>query len=92
MLLVVDSESGMILGNELLGPESGLAELWGTVPMKVVHELARMEILPREIRVRSFQLLALLKLLEEELDLEVNSAPTLGSLEEAKEALVRRFV
>jgi hypothetical protein len=92
MLLTVESHRGLILGNELLTPEPGLVQMWGTVPMKVVHQLARMGILPREIKVRSFQLLALLQLLEEELGVEVKAAPGLRSLERAKEALLHRFV
>jgi hypothetical protein len=92
VLLTVESQSGMILGNELLEPEPGLAVMWGTVPLKVVHQFARMGILPREIRVRSFRLLALLQLLEEELDFEVKATPRLPSLDRAKEALLYRFV
>ena len=92
MLLIVESHRGLILGNELLTPEPGLVQMWGTVPMKVVHQLARMGILPREIKVQSFQLLALLQLLEEELGVEVRPAPRLPSLDQAKEALLHRFV
>jgi hypothetical protein len=92
MLLIVESESGMLLDSELLAPEPGLVQMWGTVPMKVVHQLARMGILPREIKIRSFQLLALLQLLEEELDVEVKAVPRLRSLDRAKEALLHRFV
>jgi hypothetical protein len=92
ILLMVESDRGLILGNELLAPEPGLVEMWGLVPMKVVHQLARIGTLPREIKVRSFQLLALLKLLEEELDVEVKAAPRLRSLDQAKEALLHRFV
>jgi len=92
MLLMVESQNGVILGNELLAPEPGLVEMWGTVPMKVVHQLAHMGLLPREIQVRSFQLHALLELLEEELDVAVKVAPRLPSLDRAKEALLHRFV
>lgn len=92
MLLLVESQSGMSLGNELLVPEPGLVEMWGLVPMKVIHQLARMGLLPREIRVRSFRLLALLQLLEEELDVEVKATPWLPSLDRAKEALLHWFV
>ena len=92
MLLMVESQSGMILGNELLAPEPGLVEMWGLVPMKVVHQLARMGLLPRKIKVRSFRLLALLQLLEEELDVEVKATPRLPSLDRAKEALLHWFV
>jgi hypothetical protein len=41
--------------------------------------------------VRSFQLLALLHLLAEELEFEVNAAAMLRSLERAKESLLQRF-
>lgn len=92
MLLIVESHRGLILGNELLMPEPGLVQMWGTVPMKVVHQLARMGILPREIRVQPSQLLALLQLLEEELDVEVKAVPRLCSLDRAKEVLLHRFV
>jgi hypothetical protein len=92
MLLMVESHKGLVLGNELLAPEPGLVQMWGTVPMKVVHQLARMGILPREIKVRSFQLHALLQLLEEELEVAVKAVPRLHSLDRAKEALLHRFV
>ncbi|MGC9333966.1 MAG: DUF7309 domain-containing protein [Anaerolineae bacterium] len=92
LLLVVENQSGLILGNELLTPEPGLAEMWGSVPMKVVHQLARMKVLPQAIKVRSFRLLALLKLLEEELDIEVKATSILPNLDQAKESLLYRFV
>jgi len=92
LLLVVESQNGLILGNELLTPEAGLVEMWGSVPMKVVHQLARMKVLPQEIKIRSFRLLALLKLLEEELGVEVKAARVLPNLDQAKESLLHRFV
>jgi hypothetical protein len=91
MLLVVESSSGMILGTELLGPERGLAEMWGSVPVKVVYQIARMEVLPRQIKVRSRKLFALLQLLAEELGLEVKAVPRLRELDRAKESLLHRF-
>ena len=92
LLLVVEDQKGLILGNEMLTPEPGLVEMWGLVPMKVVHQLAQMKVLPQEIKVRSFRLLALLKLLEEELGVEVKAARVLPNLDQAKESLLHRFV
>jgi hypothetical protein len=92
MLLVVESQSGLILGNELLSPEPGLAEMWGSIPGKIVHRLAVMGVLPRQIKLRSYRLLALLQLLEEELDVEVKAARRLPELDRAKKALLHRFV
>ena len=91
MLLMVESESGFILSHELLGPEPGLPELWGSVPMLVVHQLARMGTRPRNIRVRTFQLFALVQLLAQELGFGVERSARLRSLERAQDALFQRF-
>jgi hypothetical protein len=91
LLLVVESRSGMILGTELLAPDPGLLEMWGSIPVQVVYQIARMGAVPRQIRVRSPQLFGLLQLLEEDLGFEVRAAPELPSLDEAKEALLHRF-
>ncbi len=90
-LLVVDSRSGMILGTELLAPEPGLAEMWGSVPVEVVYQIARMGVIPRRIKVRSRQLFALLQLLAEELGFEVKATPRMRELDRAKESLLYRF-
>ena len=91
MLLMVESESGFIFSTELLGPEPGLPELWGSVPMQVVHQLVRMGTRPREIRVRTFELFALVQLLAQELGFEVKRSPRLRSLDRARRSLMRRF-
>ena len=91
LLLAAENPRGLIVGNELLTPEQGLVEMLGLVPMKVVHQLAQMGILPQEIRVQSFRLLALLKLLEGELGVEVKAARVLPNLDQAKESLLHRF-
>ena len=91
MLLVVESGSGMILGTEFLGPEEGLAEMWGSVPVKVVYQIGRMGILPRRINVRSPKLFALLQLLAEDLGIEVEGVRRLPDLEQAQEWLMQRF-
>lgn len=91
MLLMVDSESGFILSNELLGPEPGLPEMWGSIPMRVAHQLARMGTRPREMRARTFELLTLIQLLAQELDFQVKQSPRLRSLDRARDALMRRF-
>ena len=91
MLLMVESESGFILSTELLGPEPGLPELWGSVPMQVVRQLVRIGTRPREIRVRTFELFALVQLLGQELGFEVKRSPRLRSLEHAQDSLMRRF-
>ncbi len=92
MLLVVESGSGMVLGSELLKPESGLEKMWGEVPLMLVYQLARTGIVPRQIKVRSPLLYQLLQPLGEELGFEVKPTPTLPSLDRAKDFLLQRFV
>jgi hypothetical protein len=92
MLLVVDSDSGMLLGNELLAPEPDLASVWGSIPVTLVHIFARTGIVPREIRVRSPLLFQLVRLLVEELGFEVKQTRDLPSLDPVKEFVLDRFV
>ncbi|MGB9879181.1 MAG: DUF7309 domain-containing protein, partial [Anaerolineae bacterium] len=92
MLLVVDSNSGMILSTELLTPEEGLEAMWGKVPLTLLYQLAQAEIMPRQINVHSFLLSQLLQPLAEELGFEIRREKALRSLNRAKDFLLERFV
>jgi hypothetical protein len=92
MLLVVEGESGMVLGSELLSPEPTLETVYGKVPLTVVYMLVNVGLFPEEVRVRSDLLFQLLGLLMEPLDFEVRWVPALPMLDQAKEFLVQRFV
>lgn len=81
----------MVLGNELLGPDPTLEAMYGAVPVTIVHQLARMGIVPSEIRARPALLCQLLQMLAEELGFEVLYSPELPSLDQAKEFLTQRF-
>ncbi len=91
MLLVVESESGMVLGSELLGPGPTLDEMYGAVPLHVVRLLAQIGIVPREIRVRSPLLLQLLQVLTDDLRFELVHSYHLPMLDEAKEFMTQRL-
>ena len=91
-LLVVDADSGMILGSELLQPQATLEATWGLVPVTVVHQLARIGSVPRQIRVRSALLAQLLQTLVEELGFQIKQTHTLPMLDEAKQFLLQRFI
>jgi hypothetical protein len=92
MLMVVDSDSGMALGSDLLTPEPGLVEMWGMVPVTLVHKFARLGFVPHRIRVRLPLLAHLLQPLVEELGFEVKVTRVLRSLDQAKEFLLQRFI
>ncbi len=60
MLLTVDIQSGAILGNEMLKPDTSPEAMWGLIPETVGHQLAGAELVPEEVTVSSgllFQLL-----------------------------------
>ena len=91
MLLVVESDSGFIFTSELQSPESGLEAMWGQIPVNVVHQLAKIGVVPHQIRVRSSLLAELLQTLVEELGFEVKQTRNLPSLDQAKESLLEWF-
>jgi hypothetical protein len=91
MLMVVDAESGMILGSELLQPFPSLEAMWGSVPEALTDRLSGVELLPEKISVDSDLLFALLEPLAEEAGFELELAPSLPSLEAVRENLLDTF-
>ncbi len=89
ILLIIDKQSGMILGNDMLQPLPSLIEMYGQVPLHVVHQLARLGSRPKEIRVRSTLLRQLLTALAEELDFKLKSTDRLPMLDSARDELFR---
>ena len=92
MLMMVETQSGMILCNEMLTPEPSLRAMWGLVPQIVVHQLASAQIVPKEVTVASELLYQLLEPLAEMLRFKLKQSSTLPNLHPAKEFLFQRFV
>lgn len=91
MLLVVEQQSGMILGTEMLKPESTLTDMWGLIPLHLVRQLHRIGLVPKEIKVRSPLLLQLVQPLAGELGFKLKQSNKLSKLDSAKEFLFQRF-
>jgi hypothetical protein len=91
MLLVVESASGMVLGSEVLTADPTPEAMYGTVPANVAQLLARMNIRPREVRVRSMLLFQLIGILAHELGFEVRQSFELPALDEARAFITQRF-
>ena len=91
MLMVVDAESGMFLGSELLQPFPSLEAMWGSVPETLTDRLSGVELLPEKISVVSDLLFALLEPLAEEAGFELELAPSLPGLEAVREGLLETF-
>jgi hypothetical protein len=92
MLMAVDALSGYILGSEMMTPDPSLEEMWGSVPLEAVHQLARARLMPQEIIVRSDTLQGVLEPLAKELGFKLKRAKTLPNLDQAKKFLLQRFV
>jgi hypothetical protein len=92
ILFAVDAQSGLILGHDLLDPNPSLEDMWGLIPVHFVHQLARIGMIPEEIKVRSELLVQLLQPLTEDLDFKFIYSHTLPSLDTAKKALTRDFM
>ncbi len=87
VLLVVDSESGLILGTQLLQAVPSLEAMWGQVDLELVRVLASNRILPARIKVRSAFLHQLLEPLAAELRFKLTRSRTLPALDEARDSL-----
>lgn len=92
VLLVLDAQHGMILGQEMLQPQPSLQAMWGTIPLHLVQQLARIGVRPKEIKVRSPLLYQLLQPLTDELQFKLKQAPYLPAVDQVKELLFSRFL
>ena len=91
MLVMVDAESGMVVGTELLTPFPSQEAMWGSVPENLTDQLLRMELRPQEISVDSDLLFALLEPLAEGAGFGLDLAPSLPVLGAVRENLLETF-
>ena len=89
LLLVVDAESGMILGHDLLSPYPSPEAMWGQVPEKFADRLSEVDLAPEKISVGSDLLFGLLGPLAEEAGVEIELTPALPVLESIREDLLQ---
>ena len=86
MLILVDQDSGMILGIDMLTPLPSLEEMWSHVPAIVVEKLAQ-NIPPREIQVKDDMLYFLLQPVAQELGFSIKKQSRLKQIEHTKREL-----
>lgn len=88
-LMMVDGESGIVLGQELLQCEPSLEEMQGRIPHVIMQRFARLDVLPEQVWVRSDLLYAIMELLAQSLGFEVHYTQDLPALDEARDFLMR---
>src|SRR5215210_266586 len=91
MLLMVDAESGMILGSELLKPFPSQEAMWGSVPEVLADQLSGVDLLPEKVSVDSELLFQLLEPLAGEVGFELELSPSLPGLDTVREYLFQTF-
>lgn len=87
MLLIVDSESGMILAQDLLTVDESVGEMWSRVPSKFVDQLKTFGFRPARLLVRPGRMEAIMRPVSEVLGIELRVNQKLRSLDPAKEGL-----
>ncbi len=91
LLLAVESQNGLILGQETLAAEPSLLEMLGNVPQRLLVLLANARVRPAEMVVRSERLFSLLEGIMQEIGVRFTLG-RLKRLDRAKDALMGRFM
>jgi hypothetical protein len=90
-LLTVDTQSGTILGMEMLAPEPTLESIWERVPLTVLEQFAKTGIHPDIIYIPDGSLVGLLQRLASELNCRLMVRRNLRHMESIKAMLMTRF-
>ncbi len=89
IFMMVDSQTGIVLGNDLLSPHPSLRNMWGSIPVRVADQLVNLGIVPKEILVCSELLFQLLLPLSRKLGITLRQSHTLPGVELAKKSLLQ---
>jgi hypothetical protein len=87
-LLMVDSETGIILGHEMLMVETSLQDMWARVPGRIVEKLRNLGVRPTSLAVRSGPIAVVVQAVAEVLGLRVRVGGNLSTLDSAKDHLI----
>jgi len=88
-LLIVDSQTGMILGGDILTANPSFDEMWAKVPVRFLQTMIRYGSLPAEIGVRSERVRYFLAPMAEQLGLQIKMSRRLPALDSAQSAFDR---
>ena len=91
-LLMVESESGAIVGQEMMTVDTSLNAMLGQVPVTLMDELQRLAVRPARLTIRPGRLDTLLRPLCEALGIELHVQRKLPQLDRAKESLIEFFL
>jgi hypothetical protein len=88
MLLVVDQNSGMILGFESMGAIPSFSDMLAQIPQAFLGILAKIKIRPRQIQIQTERTYSYLMPICDQLEIKISPTPYLPFLEEAKSGML----
>lgn len=86
-LLIVDTDSGMVLSHDMLDPLPTIEDMYARIPQKVIDLLLKNNMLPYEIHTQTPLVTAALAPIFSQLEVVVEERPSLPMLNEAKAGL-----
>jgi len=87
MLMVVEAQSGFILGTEILAPKPSLEAVWTQTPEEFLKVLPRLGQLPTEVAVNQERLRMLLEPVTTALGIKLTLTRSLPALNQAQKAM-----
>ena len=87
VLMVADSESGLIFGIDAMIAENSLADMRATIPNVLAQMLVQNRVVPRRVVVRAEWLRRLLQTLMQSLNIELRHADELPSIDQAADSM-----
>ncbi len=92
MLMLADSQSGMLLGADLAQPEPTVEAMWGKVPQSFIESCLQNGSIPEQITVRHERLYQLFFPLARTLKFKLNQSDELPALDAALEAMAQMLM
>jgi hypothetical protein len=88
-MLMVESQSGMILATEMFDPTAGLEAMWNELGVKFLEVLAHQGVCPKTIHVQSELLTWVLSPLCEKFDIQIKRVKSLKAMKQVRKELDR---
>jgi hypothetical protein len=89
LMMAVESDSGFMLGVELLSVEGTLEDMWAQIPCKFLEMVKRNQMRPVRLALRTPRVFTVLEGLCRDLEIEITPDPELRALAQARRHLER---
>ncbi len=90
-LLIVESDSGVVLSHEVLSPLPSLDDMYSKVPRKVIEFLLENNLLPYEIHTQTYAITSVLSAIFKNSEIPIVQLESLPMLNEAKIAMMQHL-